>query len=108
MGQEEEAAKRMRDFAGFQITEDLLKRGGAKPNAIFMHCLPRHKEEVDDAVFYGPKSVVFQEAENRFVSFRLFFGCLEIDSVARILIYSICRKWTILACVDAFIGRWSV
>ena len=30
-----------------------------------MHCLPRHKEEVDDAVFYSERSVVFPEAENR-------------------------------------------
>jgi len=33
--------QRLRDFAGFQITEDLLRRGGAKANARFMHCLPR-------------------------------------------------------------------
>ncbi|KAL8283420.1 hypothetical protein RQP46_005830 [Phenoliferia psychrophenolica] len=82
MGQEEESARRMQDFSGFQITNDLLTRGGAKASCLFMHCLPRHQEEVDDDVFYGPKSVVFQEAEN--------------------------RKWTILACVDAFIGKWSV
>lgn len=73
MGQEEEAAKRLKDFAGYQVTEDLLARGGAAKDAIFMHCLPRHKEEVDDEVFYGDKSVVFQEAENRFVRARPAF-----------------------------------
>ncbi len=37
----------------------------AKSDAVFMHCLPRHQEEVTDEVFYGKQSVVFPEAENR-------------------------------------------
>ncbi|KAI9887579.1 MAG: ornithine carbamoyltransferase [Watsoniomyces obsoletus] len=65
MGQEEEKAKRLQDFAGFQITEELLKRGGARTDCRFMHCLPRHAEEVSDEVFYSPRSLVFKEAENR-------------------------------------------
>jgi ornithine carbamoyltransferase len=65
MGQEDETAKRLKDFAGYQITNDLLSRGGAVKDSLFMHCLPRHEYEVDDEVFYGPNSVVFQEAENR-------------------------------------------
>jgi ornithine carbamoyltransferase len=65
MGQEEEAKKRMRAFEGFQITADLAKRGGAKEGWKFMHCLPRHPEEVSDEVFYSPRSLVFPEAENR-------------------------------------------
>ena len=65
MGQEEESAKRIRDFAGFQITSELAQRAGAKDKWQFMHCLPRHPEEVSDEVFYGPRSVVFREAENR-------------------------------------------
>ncbi|KAF1809937.1 ornithine carbamoyl transferase precursor [Eremomyces bilateralis CBS 781.70] len=65
MGQESEKQKRLRDFAGFQITEEMGKRGGAKPDWKFMHCLPRHQEEVADEVFYGSRSLVFQEAENR-------------------------------------------
>jgi ornithine carbamoyltransferase len=65
MGQEEETAKRLKAFEGFQITSELAKRGGAKENWAFMHCLPRHPEEVSDEVFYGPRSVVFREAENR-------------------------------------------
>lgn len=65
MGQEEETANRMKAFEGFQITPELAKRGGAKEDWKFMHCLPRHPQEVDDAVFYSPKSLVFPEAENR-------------------------------------------
>ncbi|KKK20022.1 ornithine carbamoyltransferase [Aspergillus rambellii] len=65
MGQEEESARRLRDFAGFQITPDLAKRGGAREGWKFMHCLPRHPEEVSDEVFYSPRSLVFPEAENR-------------------------------------------
>ncbi|KAF1921791.1 ornithine carbamoyltransferase mitochondrial precursor [Ampelomyces quisqualis] len=65
MGQEQETAKRLKAFEGFQITAELAKRGGAKDSWSFMHCLPRHPEEVNDDVFYGPRSVVFREAENR-------------------------------------------
>ena len=65
MGQEAESSKRRKDFEGFQVTMDLARRGGANPDWRFMHCLPRHSEEVDDEVFYGPKSLVFPEAENR-------------------------------------------
>ncbi|KAI0147771.1 putative ornithine carbamoyl transferase [Xylariaceae sp. FL1272] len=65
MGQEEETAKRLKAFAGFQVTNDLAKRGGAATDWKFMHCLPRHPEEVADEVMYGPRSLVFQEGENR-------------------------------------------
>ncbi|OOF92972.1 hypothetical protein ASPCADRAFT_209627 [Aspergillus carbonarius ITEM 5010] len=65
MGQEEETAKRLKDFEGFQITPELAKRGGAKEGWRFMHCLPRHPEEVSDEVFYSHRSLVFPEAENR-------------------------------------------
>lgn len=65
MGQEAEKVKRLRDFAGFQITRELAKRGGAKEGWKFMHCLPRHPEEVADEVFYSNRSLVFPEAENR-------------------------------------------
>lgn len=65
MGQEEEKIKRIKAFEGFQITKDLADRGGAKEGWQFMHCLPRHSEEVSDEVFYSPKSLVFPEAENR-------------------------------------------
>jgi ornithine carbamoyltransferase len=65
MGQEAEKVERMKAFDGYQITNDLAKRGGAKEGWKFMHCLPRHPEEVVDEVFYGPQSLVFQEGENR-------------------------------------------
>ncbi|KAJ5232459.1 hypothetical protein N7468_005415 [Penicillium chermesinum] len=63
MGQEDESIKRLKAFNGFQITSELGK--GAKENWKFMHCLPRHPEEVSDEVFYSPRSLVFPEAENR-------------------------------------------
>ncbi|KAI1799405.1 ornithine carbamoyltransferase precursor-like protein [Daldinia bambusicola] len=65
MGQEEETQKRLKDFAGFQVSTELAERGGAKPDWKFMHCLPRHSEEVTDEVFYSDRSLVFPEAENR-------------------------------------------
>ena len=65
MGQEAETAQRLKDFEGFQVTSELAERAGAKAGWKFMHCLPRHKEEVNDEVFYSPRSLVFTEAENR-------------------------------------------
>lgn len=65
MGQESEKAARLKAFEGFQITRELVERGGAREGWRFMHCLPRHQEEVSDEVFYGPASLVFKEAENR-------------------------------------------
>ena len=52
MGQEEEAKLRLRAFEGYQVTSDLMERGGANPGWRFLHCLPRHPEEVADEVFY--------------------------------------------------------
>ena len=64
MGQEEESAKRLRDFEGYQVNEELFSL--AKPDAIFLHCLPAHRgEEVTSGVIDGPRSVIFDEAENR-------------------------------------------
>lgn len=65
MGQEAEAQKRLKAFEGYQVTEKMAERGGAKSDWKFMHCLPRHKEEVSDEVFYGKRSLVFPEAQNR-------------------------------------------
>lgn len=64
MGQEEEREQRLKDFEGFQVNQKLMKL--AKDDAIFMHCLPAHRgEEVAAEVIDGPKSVVFQQAQNR-------------------------------------------
>lgn len=65
MGQESEKVKKIKAFDGFQITRSLAEIGGAKHDWKFMHCLPRHQEEVSDEVFYSPRSLVFKEAENR-------------------------------------------
>ena len=64
MGQEREAAKRKKAFRPFQVDDALL--GLARPEAIFMHCLPaRRGEEVSDSVMESRNSVVFDQAENR-------------------------------------------
>jgi len=64
MGQEAEAVTRRRAFAPFQVNEELFSH--ARPEALFMHCLPAHRgQEVTDGVMDAPNSVVFQQAENR-------------------------------------------
>jgi ornithine carbamoyltransferase len=64
MGQEEEAKQRLAAFQGFCVTPELMQR--ARPDAVFLHCLPAHRgEEVMDAVIESPQSVVFDQAENR-------------------------------------------
>lgn len=69
MGKESESDLRRRHFAPYQITGDLFEL--AKPDAIFMHCLPAHRgEEVVDEVMDHPRSVVFDQAENRLHSFK--------------------------------------
>jgi ornithine carbamoyltransferase len=63
MGQEAEYAQKIKDFDGYQVNADLMKK--ANDGAVFLHCLPRHKEEVTDEVFYSPASLILPEAENR-------------------------------------------
>ncbi len=64
MGCEEEEAERMQAFAGFQVNEDLVQH--AKPDYLFMHCLPAQRgQEMTAEIIDGPNSVVFDEAENR-------------------------------------------
>ena len=64
MGFEAEKNQRLRAFARWNVNPDMMRR--AKPDALFMHCLPAHRgEEVDADVIDGPQSVVWDEAENR-------------------------------------------
>jgi len=63
MGQEEEYKKRMSHFQGYQVNSNLMSK--ANDGAVFLHCLPRHPEEVSDDVFYSDQSLIFPEAENR-------------------------------------------
>jgi ornithine carbamoyltransferase len=64
MGQEAEQKRREKAFAGYQVNEELLSL--ADPSAKVLHCLPAHRgEEISEAVFEGPRSIVFDQAENR-------------------------------------------
>lgn len=64
MGQEKESEARRKVFSPYQVNERVM--GMAKPDAIFMHCLPAHRgEEVTDEVIDSWQSVVYDEAENR-------------------------------------------
>ena len=64
MGFEAENEERMKDFADWQVDEDMMRV--ASKDALFMHCLPAHRgEEVSAGVMDGPQSIVWDEAENR-------------------------------------------
>jgi ornithine carbamoyltransferase len=64
MGMEAENAQRQKDFRAYQVNDALVHY--AKPDYVFMHCLPAHRgEEVSDSVIDSPNSIVFQQAENR-------------------------------------------
>ncbi|WP_193433758.1 ornithine carbamoyltransferase [Solibacillus kalamii] len=64
MGQEEETLKRLKDFEKYQINDELVAH--AKPDYMFLHCLPAHREEeVATSVIDGPNSYIFEQAENR-------------------------------------------
>ena len=64
MGQEDEQARRLADFAGFQVDAGLVS--AASSDVLVMHCLPAHRgEEISAEVLEGPNSVVWDEAENR-------------------------------------------
>lgn len=64
MGKEEETKQRLKVMAPYQVTGDLFAH--AKPDALFMHCLPAHAgEEVTQEVLDNPRSIIFDQAENR-------------------------------------------
>jgi ornithine carbamoyltransferase len=64
MGMEEEKAKRMKDFAGYQVNDELLKH--AKSGAMVLHCLPAYRgQEITEDVFESHADEIFEEAENR-------------------------------------------
>ncbi len=64
MGQEQEAADRAAIFAPYQINQALMDL--AAPDGVFLHCLPAHRgQEVTDAVMDSPRSIVYDQAENR-------------------------------------------
>jgi ornithine carbamoyltransferase len=64
MGQESEADARAAIFAPYQVNAKLMSQ--AAPDAVFLHCLPAHRgSEVTDEVMESPRSIVFDEAENR-------------------------------------------
>ena len=64
MGQEAERERRLRELAPYRLDERLL--GLAAPGAVAMHCLPAHVgEEIAEEVLYGPRSLVWEQAENR-------------------------------------------
>jgi len=64
MGHEQEQAQRQEHFAPYQVNENLMSR--ARPDAVFMHCLPAKRgEEVTDEVMESPRSIAFEQAENR-------------------------------------------
>jgi ornithine carbamoyltransferase len=64
MGKEDEKAERLRSFGQYQVNSDLMAL--AKPDALFLHCLPADRGfEVAADVIDGPQSVIWDEAENR-------------------------------------------
>ena len=78
MGQEQEQIKRIQIFKSFQVNQKLMAL--AKPNALFMHCLPAHRgEEVSAEVIDGPQSVVWDQASNRLHSQKALLEFLMVQ-----------------------------
>ena len=79
MGQEDEAAERRRRFAGYQINDTVLRH--AAKDVLVMHCLPAHRdEEITDAVIEGPRSIIFDQAENRLHLQKALMAWLQQES----------------------------
>jgi ornithine carbamoyltransferase len=78
MGQEQEQSERSDAFSAYQVDDALMDR--CAPDALFMHCLPAHRgEEVTASVIDGPRSVVWDEAENRLHSQKALLEFLLCD-----------------------------
>ena len=81
MGQEDETEERAAVFADYSVTEDVM--AFAKPDAVFMHCLPAHRgHEVSRGVIDGPQSIVFDIAENRLHAQKAVLALLLADDAA--------------------------
>lgn len=115
MGQEAEKAQRLKDFAGYQVTEALCREGGANPDWKFLHCLPRKQDEVDDEVsfcfeinsisdacfrcftalgllFFQKRTTVSGPSWPRLSEFFGYLGDAIINSITRSLLFG---KWDI-------------
>ncbi len=78
MGQDSERLRRQRDFAGYQVSLDLMRH--AAPHAVIMHDLPAHRgEEILDEAIESPQAVVFDQAENRLHAQRALLALLLAD-----------------------------
>ena len=94
MGQEVEAAERTKIFSPYQVNDALMAR--AKPDALFMHCLPAHRgEEVTDEVIESPASVVFDQAENRLHAQKALLVSLFADKLRLGVVRSRVRARTV-------------
>ena len=81
MGFESQTEERRHDFAEFRVDAEMMAL--AKPDALFMHCLPAHRgEEVTEQVLEGPQSVVWDEAENRLHTQKALLEFLLIGRVS--------------------------
>ncbi len=79
MGFEDERYERARMFAPYQVSSELMER--ARPDAVFLHCLPAHRgEEVAPEVIDGPRSLVWEEAENRMHTQKALIEWLLLDA----------------------------
>jgi ornithine carbamoyltransferase len=78
MGQDNERNRRQRDFAGYQVSLDLMHH--AAPHAVIMHDLPAHRgEEILDEAIESPQAVIFDQAENRLHAQRALLALLLAD-----------------------------